>query len=376
MQKYREFVHAQKDDSAGRKLLETLSEKCMAPPGCQEDLMSYYAKLVDAAQMKSAPTRERAVTLHEIFKILILYRQNNAYYLFGMAEAKENLGSMDRNVTLLRDAASTYEAALRADSTVSVLDETTRYKAWAQIALLYRVVGDEKEASRWLRIAQASGYPWHDVWQLPYPRMYHSHFVAKPFWEGNEAAHLRFLTQYFERHHAVLRQEVQAAMNLPNRGAERLISFTGATNLISAGNWTQIKMAGDDPVTKAIVWNEELCGPGGAFTRTCAVLRGSENIHAAAITGAAKFYLIAPGSRLKPHYGQGNIRLFLQLGIIVPPGVSISAGGVERAWAEGKALILDDSFMHSVEHTGTAPRVTLSVPIWHPNIYHRFNAKY
>merc|ERR1712048_1294092 len=99
-----------------------------------------------------------------------------------------------------------------------------------------------------------------------------------------------------------------------------------------------------------------MCANDGPFTKTCKVLR-DQNKYASAIPGAAKFYVLTPGSVLKPHCGQANLRLFLQLGVIVPSGVSLTVGGIEQRWSEGKVLILDDSFLHSVVHRGTKPRV-------------------
>mmetsp|Transcript_36031 Transcript_36031/g.78679 ORF Transcript_36031/g.78679 Transcript_36031/m.78679 type:complete len:84 (-) Transcript_36031:79-330(-) len=78
-----------------------------------------------------------------------------------------------------------------------------------------------------------------------------------------------------------------------------------------------------------------------------------------------------PGTRLRPHCGQSNLRLFMQMGIFVPDGVKISVGGIEKSWKKGKVLILDDSFVHGVKHDGKALRVTMNIPVWHPHFMHR-----
>jgi len=297
------------------------------------------------------------------------YRPGNAFYLFSLAEQLEMVGSMDSNTTMLLEACQAFEGALRGDAETAVFDDVTRYKAWEMLILLHQTVGDSVVARRWFGRARASGYPWHSMMQLPYPRMFHPRFTSKPFWQCSDAAHLHYLCQHLESHYATVRAELLGALR--HKAGGGLVSYTESATLVVRGNWTQIKIAGDDPVTKALVWRPEMCGPGRPFERTCSVLRG-ENTYVSAITGTAKFYLLAPGSELKPHCGQANLRLFMQLGVLVPQGATLTVGGVDRNWEEGKVLILDDSFMHRVVHTGGALRVTLSIPVWHPDIYHRF----
>jgi aspartyl/asparaginyl beta-hydroxylase (cupin superfamily) len=53
----------------------------------------------------------------------------------------------------------------------------------------------------------------------------------------------------------------------------------------------------------------------------------------------------------------------------VPPGCcEITVGGEARAWADGELLIFDDSFEHSVAHTGTGERLILIADVLHPQL--------
>eukprot|EP00927_Polykrikos_kofoidii_P055883 TRINITY_DN50067_c0_g1_i1.p1 TRINITY_DN50067_c0_g1~~TRINITY_DN50067_c0_g1_i1.p1 ORF type:complete len:1031 (+),score=104.51 TRINITY_DN50067_c0_g1_i1:121-3213(+) len=365
---YKRYLGDMNDQKKRDTMVQALGKKCITEPGCGEDHLVYYTKLLEKEQQVAMPQRARAVRILNLRRALLQQRPRCAFYLFGMAEQLEAVGSMDENATLLLEAAGFFEAALLSDAEVGVLEETARYKAWELLVGLHVAVGSMEVARQWIRRAQASGYPWHDLYQLPYQRMFHPRFLSKPVWDCDDTEYLSYLCSLLSTHHDVIRKEFFAALTL-SYNVDGIVSFTESTSLVARGNWTQIKLAGDDPVTKAMVWREDLCS--SVFIQTCRVLR-TMNAHHSAMMGTAKFYVMAPGTVLKPHCGQANLRLFLQLGVSVPQGVILSAGGEEHRWREGEVLILDDSFIHSVRHSGSETRVTLSIPVWHPDIYHRF----
>ena len=72
---------------------------------------------------------------------------------------------------------------------------------------------------------------------------------------------------------------------------------------------------------------------------------------------ATKISILQPKTKIREHNGPSNTRLRLHLGIEVPDGASITVGGIKKTWEEGKLLAFDDSFVHSVEHNGDAPRI-------------------
>jgi aspartyl/asparaginyl beta-hydroxylase (cupin superfamily) len=80
------------------------------------------------------------------------------------------------------------------------------------------------------------------------------------------------------------------------------------------------------------------------------------------------FSALNPGNGLPPHVGPSNISLICHLGLLNCEGTVLYSGTQERKYEEGKCLILDDSFVHSVVHGGTKTRVTLMITFWHPGI--------
>lgn len=111
--------------------------------------------------------------------------------------------------------------------------------------------------------------------------------------------------------------------------------------------------------------------------RTCKLLRSRPEVagpppasswKGSQSNGVALFRL-RPGSRLKPHTGPANYRLYCHLGLVVPPGPWLRVGpGVEREWREGEALCFDDSYVHEAWHNGTEDRYVMMVSYWHPDL--------
>ncbi len=77
------------------------------------------------------------------------------------------------------------------------------------------------------------------------------------------------------------------------------------------------------------------------------------------------FSALPPGAELHPHSGPTNASLICHFGVLGCEGVTIYAGREERTFEEGKALILDDTFVHSVVHRGPTTRYTLMITLWH-----------
>ena len=77
----------------------------------------------------------------------------------------------------------------------------------------------------------------------------------------------------------------------------------------------------------------------------------------------SQFLRLEPGVQLRPHCGEGNFRWVMHLGLDVPSGVAITVGGKTVAWEEGKVIVFDDSYLHSVEHNGDRDRVVLAMQV-------------
>jgi aspartyl/asparaginyl beta-hydroxylase (cupin superfamily) len=95
----------------------------------------------------------------------------------------------------------------------------------------------------------------------------------------------------------------------------------------------------------------------------------------------AMFAALNPHSGLPPHTGPFNGILRVHLPLIVPPGCELTVGGEARTWEEGKVMVFDDSFVHSVHNHSDDVRVVLFFSIYHPSFareevpaIQRFNA--
>ncbi len=84
--------------------------------------------------------------------------------------------------------------------------------------------------------------------------------------------------------------------------------------------------------------------------------------------GLVYFSRLAPGSIVAPHRGPTNVRLRCHLGLAVPDDCGISVDNVVKTWHEGKCIVFDDSFTHSVWNSSDRERVVLIVDFWHPDL--------
>mmetsp|Transcript_14895 Transcript_14895/g.42758 ORF Transcript_14895/g.42758 Transcript_14895/m.42758 type:complete len:487 (-) Transcript_14895:80-1540(-) len=101
--------------------------------------------------------------------------------------------------------------------------------------------------------------------------------------------------------------------------------------------------------------------------RTCDLLSTRPEIAGCRMGGSgAGFLRMAPGGRLKPHFGNAP-RLSVHLGLIVPDGeIRMNVGYESVRWEEGKVIVFDDTFIHQVVHNGVEPRYVMNVWMCHP----------
>lgn len=86
--------------------------------------------------------------------------------------------------------------------------------------------------------------------------------------------------------------------------------------------------------------------------------------------GYSFFSTLHPKSSIRPHTGPMNFRLRLHLPLQVPSSgnCGIQVGPSATSWTEGRALVLDDSYMHHVWNETNETRVLLLVDVWHPDV--------
>jgi hypothetical protein len=87
------------------------------------------------------------------------------------------------------------------------------------------------------------------------------------------------------------------------------------------------------------------------------------------LQGHALLSRLAPGTQVARHHGISNCQLTMHLGLLVPPSAGIEVNGRVGEWREGRVLVFDDSYPHSVWHNGSAgggPRLVLLLRGYHP----------
>lgn len=78
------------------------------------------------------------------------------------------------------------------------------------------------------------------------------------------------------------------------------------------------------------------------------------------------FSFLRPQTHIVAHHGITNMRVRVQLGILVPPGCALQVGKVKREMTQGEAWAFDDSFLHEAWNPSDEARLILSFDVWHP----------
>lgn len=94
-------------------------------------------------------------------------------------------------------------------------------------------------------------------------------------------------------------------------------------------------------------------------------------LDAASATGRllnACFLTMAPGHEILPHSDGNAAYASWHLGLVVPPGCGVRAGGEAREHAAGRWLAFDDSFTHSAWNRSDGLRVVLTGWAIHPDL--------
>lgn len=117
-----------------------------------------------------------------------------------------------------------------------------------------------------------------------------------------------------------------------------------------------------------LIHNRELAPHACAVAnRTCELLLSRPEIARcdARDVGAA-FARLQPGMGIKPHFWNAPPRLGVHLGLRTPPGAEMLVGDQVVDWQEGKAVVFDDTYVHSVRHKGSEDRYLLIAWFCHP----------
>lgn len=164
------------------------------------------------------------------------------------------------------------------------------------------------------------------------------------------------VVRVLEEHAEEIRNEILAAY-----GAGRLherYEYDSVSDLATRGHWAEVNIIRQGMPQSRIV---ELLPITSSVVLS--IMDASTMIH-----GGSKVSVIDGGSLVRPHTGATNARLRVHMGITVPNDCGIVVDGEERTWAEGKCMVFDDSFVHSVWQNSSRVRIILIVDVWHPQL--------
>jgi len=179
--------------------------------------------------------------------------------------------------------------------------------------------------------------------------------VQRPLWPTERVP----IARWFEENYAVFREDLDFIVKndlfdtLYFAGHVSMTQFSGRRE-----SWAPLNLIHNRKIA------EHACK---VANRTCELLLSRPEIarcHAHDV-GAA-FARLQPGMGIKPHFWSAPPRLGLHLGLITPPGATMMVGDQEVTWEEGKAVVFDDTYIHSIRHTGTEVRYLLIAWFCHP----------
>ena len=106
------------------------------------------------------------------------------------------------------------------------------------------------------------------------------------------------------------------------------------------------------------------------YCPTVSKILASLNICACSL-GYAYFSILSANISIDPHYGVTNTKLRIQIPLLNQLNINkcyITINNKEYQYKDGKAIIFDDSYLHSVRNDSIQDRVVLVIDIWHPDL--------
>lgn len=79
--------------------------------------------------------------------------------------------------------------------------------------------------------------------------------------------------------------------------------------------------------------------------------------------------VLKPYAEIKPHYGLSNFKLTLHIPLFGVTDASLTAGGETFVWSSNdRAMLFDDSFLHSAKNPNATKRAVAIIDVWHPEV--------
>jgi len=181
---------------------------------------------------------------------------------------------------------------------------------------------------------------------------------AKPFWNAQSFSWIHELEQNYD----IIRDELQSSLNKDKKA----ILSTSSSNIFASDSTYQNSVMGSGwsafRLQRLGVWNEENCN---LFPKTYQLLQSLDIPFA--VRGVC-FAKQKPNSGVASHSDGRNFILTMHFGLQIPHGCWIQVGNVTKAWENGKALVIDTSFLHSTANPTDEERHVLIIDFWHPDL--------
>ena len=170
------------------------------------------------------------------------------------------------------------------------------------------------------------------------------HLRAKAWWTGTDGPQVASAIASLESRVLAIQKELAALLDLPQ------CSKKYGQGSVSKGQWLRL------PIFEEGVWNRPVSSACPQTVRALSTLGTAGCCRC--LLGQAYFSLLSPGTEISPHFGVSNCKLRVQLclstGSPGPPAPVITVNGASRGYTVGRALVFDDSFLHSVSFPAPA----------------------
>lgn len=159
---------------------------------------------------------------------------------------------------------------------------------------------------------------------------------------------------FFESFYRQIRIEVQRAIG---RGEQKQIFTAPFFNTIADDKWSKITLKWYGNV-------EEQVKESFPTLYSMCKLPGIESV---------MISTLEPGAKIPPHRGPNAGVLRVHLGIECPSGCKLLLDGQKVKWQEGRCLVWDDTYLHSVNNASDQRRTVVYIdvlrPLWFPSLF-------
>ena len=211
--------------------------------------------------------------------------------------------------------------------------------------------GDEAGARRVFQRGVDAGFGWVTPWARPSAPLAPLGGAPRPYYDAATAPALAPTLRALEAAAPALAREFGALLQQKAGGAGGALAreAAGLHEPGAEGGWWGVHVLAVDG---------RLAAKGCAEAPAACALLAALPLANATRSGQAKFSVLRPGTRIRPHAGPTNARLRVHLCLrelaAGPEAATLRVGGVARHWREGAAFAFDESFEHEVETAAAA----------------------